>query len=73
MSVKTSRDAKLLSVSATFLSLAFMVPPVLIGAAAKSSEEAAAVFGNDTSVVLPAVIKADTPYWVSLIAPAAIR
>jgi hypothetical protein len=75
MSMRTSRDAKLLSVSATFLSLLCMLPPVIVGAAAKTwgEEGSSSSMLNDTTVVLPTLIETETPSAVALVSLAAIR
>ena len=80
LSVQSSRQAKILSVSATFLSLFVMIPPMLLGGAAKSMPAAAAAAAGtngtlfpDATIVLPAMIYYQTPGWVRYISLAAIR
>ena len=68
---------RIMSVAATALCFVCMVPPAILGVAAKTvdwtnstllSGEAA-----DTSLVLPAVVWQETPYAVSLVTLAAVR
>ena len=77
LSVKTSRQAKVLSISATILSLFVMIPPMLLGGAAKSMTAAAGTNGTDlfpdATLVLPAIIYNQTPGWVRYVSLAAIR
>ena len=59
--------------SATALCLVCMIPPVLLGGAAKTLSAEGSVFANDTSIVLPAMIQEETPRWAAMICLAAIR
>ena len=75
LAVRSSRDAKILSVSATFLCLICMIPPVLIGGLAKSVDWSNFDQSplNDTSVVLPVTVQQVAPNWVGILTLSAVR
>ena len=63
-----------MSVAATTLCLFCMVPPVILGVAAKTINWSSnSSVNQDTSLVLPAVVWQETPYVVSLLTLAAVR
>ena len=70
MSVKTNHQVKILSVSATALCIVCMVPPTIIGVAAKTLPSNVTF---EPSEVLPFIIHEETPRWVSIISLATIR
>lgn len=70
LSVRSHQDARILSVVATFICISCMIPPVLIGGAAKVAN--VTVINDDTSLILPTTLKILLPEWVSLITLAAI-
>lgn len=77
LAVKSTKKAQILSISATFGCWLLMIPPVLIGAIAKSSENAT-IYGAfnataEPSLVLPVTLTNLAPYWVALFGLSAVR
>ena len=76
LAVKTTKNAQMLSVIATMGCFLFMIPPVLIGGAAKAASNVTMLQYNVTNypfLVLPASLVTLTPYWASLLGLSAVR
>ena len=76
LAVKTTRNAQILSVFATLGCFLFMIPPILIGVAIKSTENETLAPYNVTenpSLILPVSLVALTPYWISMLGLSAVR
>lgn len=73
LALEAPSKVKLLSVAACLLSLSMMVPPLILGVAAKTVVPVPDELLSDPSMALPAVIKNQTPYAVSLVCLSAIR
>jgi high affinity choline transporter 7 len=68
LSCKTERDARRMSIGSGVLTVAFVVPPLLIGMAAASGGRVVA----NASEVLPRMLKDTTPAWVAMLGLLAI-
>ena len=82
MAVKSLKHARYLSFAATIICLTCMVPPILIGGAAKSADWTNSSFSQemlpnstkfDPSLVLPISMVELVPYWIGIVALAAVR
>ena len=82
LAVKSSKHARYLSLAATFICLSCLIPPVLIGGLALSTDWTNSSYGpemmpNSTefnpSLVLPISMADLVPYWIGIIALAAVR
>ena len=76
LAVKTTRNAQILSVFATVGCFLFMIPPILIGVAVKSTgNETLAPYNvtENPSLILPVSLVTLTPYWISMLGLSAVR
>ncbi len=78
LAMKSTKQAKILSVLSTLGCLQFMIPPVLIGAMAKStllnvSLNSTEVLTDNPALVLPVSLATLAPYWISILGLSAIR
>ena len=76
LAVKTTKQAQVLSLFSTIGCFLFMIPPVLIGGIAKSTN--ITQYGNfniteNPSIILPVSLASLVPYWVSIFGLSAIR
>ena len=80
--MKSLQHARYLSVTATIICIFCMIPPILIGGVAKSVDWTNSSFSQaslanstqiDPSLVLPASMTELVPYWIGIIALAAVR
>lgn len=72
LALKNNHQVKILSISATLLSLSCMIPPTVIGVAAKTLANHNQT-DVDPAVVLPHLIQEECPRFVALLCLAAIR
>ena len=76
LAVKSTKNAQLLSVLATLGCFFFMIPPIMIGGAAKAYDDVTIGPYNVTenpSMVLPASLVTLAPYWASILGLSAVR
>ena len=80
--MKSAKHARYLSFAATIICLTCMIPPILIGGAAKSADWSNSSYAPemspnstdfDPSLVLPISMADLVPYWVGVVALAAVR
>ena len=76
LAVKSTKNAQILSVLATLGCFFFMIPPIMIGGAAKAYDDVFIGPYNVTenpSMVLPASLATLAPYWASILGLSAVR
>ncbi|CAB4061567.1 SLC5A7 [Lepeophtheirus salmonis] len=72
LALRTTRQAQLLSYISAFICITFMIPPIFIGGAAKSSLTLRKIIGDDFVKVLPVTIGELSPKFVTYSALGAV-